>query len=228
MAPGIVFEVLRERRLPQEERTALREGATVALASVVLSLAALGLLAGLRAVAPSTMPDLGAWIDHPHDYLVKHYALVSGAVLAEVALAIALAFLGAAISTRKYRETRILPRDTLWWVFHEAEPGTVPWVSVIATDGMTFDGPLRTQESSGDRSNRYFVIGPPLKLGKPGAQQVAAPGSDRVVMPLDSVDRFYVRYGRRAPTAQAAPQSRRTAWKAWWNASWAVRPRRTG
>ena len=44
----------------------------VALASVVVSFVALGLLAGLRAVAPSTMPDIGAWISHPHDYLVQY------------------------------------------------------------------------------------------------------------------------------------------------------------
>jgi hypothetical protein len=108
VAPGIVFEILRERRLPQEDRTALREAATVALASVILSFVALGLLAGLRVVAPSMMPVLGAWISHPHHYLVKHYALVSGAVLAEVVLAIALAIVGPALWTHKYRGTRIL------------------------------------------------------------------------------------------------------------------------
>jgi Family of unknown function (DUF6338) len=49
VAPGIVFENLRERRRPSIEQTTFREISGIALASLYFTVLSLTLLAGLRA-----------------------------------------------------------------------------------------------------------------------------------------------------------------------------------
>lgn len=187
---------------------------------MIFSGAALLLLAAARAFWPSTMPDAREWIARPHAYLVAHYALVGRTIAVAVALAVVLAFLAAEVVTLRHREARIWPHDTLWHLFHRAEPGKVPYVSLKTTADMVFEGPLTSQDSSGDRADRHFVIGPPLKQNKVGDPEVQAPaGWDRVVVGLESVEHMYVRF---LPMAAMPSAQQPGPWKAWW----ATRPRR--
>jgi hypothetical protein len=59
VAPGLVFEIRRERRRPVLEETTFREVSRTALASLVFSVLALAILAWVRAKWPESMPDPG-------------------------------------------------------------------------------------------------------------------------------------------------------------------------
>jgi Family of unknown function (DUF6338) len=72
VAPGIVFENLRERRRPTFDQTTFREVSRVALASLCFSVLSLILLEG-------------------NGYVQGHYRVVAGFFLAELAVAVALA-----------------------------------------------------------------------------------------------------------------------------------------
>jgi hypothetical protein len=159
------------------------------------------------------MPDLGQWIVRPHAYLVAHYEVVGWAIALEVGLAFALAIVAAEVATRRHRAAKIFPQDTLWHLFHRVVPGRVPTVSVKTTSNAVFQGPLITDDSSGDRSDRHFVIGPRLKRASFGIGPVdARAGWDRVVVALDSVDYMYVTF---ADPAQEPP-STASRWRLWW------------
>ena len=204
--------------MPQPDRTAFREAASIALASVIFSGGALLLLAVARALWPSTMPDVRAWIDHPHLYLVRHYALVSRTLAIAVILALVVAWLASWLVTLEHHEATIHGQDTLWSLFH-LKPGKLPYVSVKTTGGMIFEGPLLTRDSSGDRADRHLVIGPHALRAEVGNKpEPTPPGFDLVVLGLESVDHMYVNFG------DPLKRNRREEWRAWW----ASRPRRNG
>lgn len=93
--------------MPRPDRTAFREAASFALASVIFSCGALLLLTVARALWPSTMPDVRAWLDEPHLYLVRHYAFVGRALAIAVVLALVLAWLASWLVTWEHHEATI-------------------------------------------------------------------------------------------------------------------------
>jgi hypothetical protein len=217
VAPGIVYELRRERHLPTQDRTAFREAAAIALASVFFSGGALLVLAAVRALWPSTMPDAREWIDHPHRYLVHHYTLVGRTLAIAVVLALAAAWLVSWLVTWEHRDATIRSQDTLWSLFH-LKPGKLPYVSVKTSGGMIFEGPLLTHDASGDRADRHLVIGPQALRGEVGKKpQPAPPGWDLIVVGLESVDHMYVNFD-----GDPLKRNRRDEWRTWWGA----RPRR--
>ena len=91
VAPGIVFEMVQERRRPTLEQSPFREASRVALASLLFSLLALLALAALRTWLPASMPDAGRWLRQGGRYFAANYRLVASFLLAELALAVTLA-----------------------------------------------------------------------------------------------------------------------------------------
>jgi Family of unknown function (DUF6338) len=91
VAPGIVFENLRERRRPTFDQTTFQEVSRLALASLCFSVLSLILLAGVRAVVPKILPDPGRWLLGGNGYVQAHYQVVASFFLAELAIAVALA-----------------------------------------------------------------------------------------------------------------------------------------
>src|SRR6476620_7509987 len=76
IAPGLSFELLRERRRPSIEETAFREASRIALTSVLFSGCALVLLGVIRAVHTSWLVDPGAWLVGGNAYAAAHLPAV--------------------------------------------------------------------------------------------------------------------------------------------------------
>jgi len=75
IAPGLLFDLLAERRRAGAPESAFREASRVVLASLVFSSLGLGVVGLVRTVEPTWMPDADALVAEPHQYLVEHYRL---------------------------------------------------------------------------------------------------------------------------------------------------------
>src|SRR3712207_1635976 len=127
VAPGLLFELLRERRRPALEETAFREASRIALASLAFSGLAVCVLAAIRTLQPVWMPDPRAWIAGGRDYLQDHYRLVFTAVVLEVLLALGFAVLCDRLARRNAKGDVVA--GGIWYQLLRAKrpPGTSAW-----------------------------------------------------------------------------------------------------
>lgn len=91
VVPGLLFELLRERRRPAVEETAFREASRVALTSALFSGTALLVFGLVRAAAPSLTVDPGRWLREGGGYAADNLARVTASVFGVVLLACTLA-----------------------------------------------------------------------------------------------------------------------------------------
>jgi hypothetical protein len=209
VAPGIVFELLRERRRVRRTESAFREASRVALGSLVFSLLASVVLIGVHALfrslfAANVLIDLDRFAANGASYARQHVGSIAFSVLAELALACAFAVLVDFLLARRGHETRSVQPETAWRVvFRTDRPkDSVPWVHVHLEDGSSFFGFLRTHTASGDPDDREIVLeGAELTyLGKPlggedAVEETVIGGRwDRVVIPASRVKYLRVQY----------------------------------
>jgi hypothetical protein len=144
VAPGFLFELRRGRRVPRAERTTFREISSVALASVVCSGIAIALLAAVRAIHKSWMPDPSSWFADSHKYLTNHWPVVTWFLVIEVALACVVAYTGARWLPVRGAEGNLL-RGTAWWhAFREVGTEHAKYVCVRMRSGAEYYGILET------------------------------------------------------------------------------------
>ena len=185
VVPGIAFESILERRRPAVERSAFRESARTALASLTFTVASLLLLAIVRASLPTTMPDIGAWLREGNSYLQDNYRLIARAALVEVALATVLAALTALVigGTRPK-----IKQISAWheYVVRALASSARPVVQVFLDTGEAYFGELHsyTPEAVPTDDREIVLAAPVARLAGPEAQwedlgtwhQVAIPG----------------------------------------------------
>jgi len=208
VAPGLYFELLRERRRPAIGETAFREASRIALASVLFDLAALVVLAIVRVIQPAWMPDPGLWLAHPATYVRDHYLLITRAALAGLALALLFATLVDLLRRRRSGDMR--PGGIWFQLFRADRPDkTVPWVSLRLTDGVEIAGFLSYYMPADDPAVREIALrhnaqGTGLQLRKAEYQPVERldQWSD-IVVRGDQISYFKVRYLPAAPVTRA-------------------------
>jgi hypothetical protein len=169
IAPGLIFELRRERRRPTIEETAFREASRVALTSLAFTLSALALLAVVRARRPELMPDPGAWLKQGHRYVNEHYRLIARTFLIEISIAAGLALLTDWLLAGTARG-RIVP-GSLW--FHllrmQRPDNTVPWLHARLKDETEFWGYLGDYTPEEKLENREIsIVGPKLQMRRKG------------------------------------------------------------
>jgi hypothetical protein len=156
VAPGVGYELLRERRTPKIDETAFREAARVALYSFAFSFAALGIVALLRICIATQLFDIGAYSRDGNEYVKTHHGVVIWTVVLEVLLAFTLVVVVDRINAAKVfpRIYRRLPnsiqkivaadirRHGIWWdLFVASRPeGTIPQLSIRLSDGTRVAG----------------------------------------------------------------------------------------
>lgn len=84
IAPGVLWELLRERVRPPMDGSPFREASRVALMSVVLSGSAVVVVAGARALWPPLLLDPGALIRDGGQYVGQEYARIAWTVGLEI------------------------------------------------------------------------------------------------------------------------------------------------
>lgn len=210
VAPGLYYELRRERRRPAIGGSAFREASRIALASVVFDLAALVVLAIVRAIQPAWMPDLRSWLARPTPYLHAHYALIIWTALTGLALAFGFAWLADRLN--RQRGGNIRPYGIWFQLFREDRPAkAVPWVSLRLTDGAEIAGFLAYYVPADDPALREIALRPNvqgtgLKLRQAHDQPVERLDNwSSIVVRGDQISYFKVQY---LPAA-AQPKVRR-------------------
>jgi hypothetical protein len=122
VAPGLLFETVRERRRPATERSAFREASDAALASLLCGAVALAVLWGIRSAWPHVLPDPRMWLLHGTRYVADHVREVATFFAGWVLVAGGVAYVGAWAFSRKAL-ARINPNTTGWFeVFRRQKP----------------------------------------------------------------------------------------------------------
>jgi hypothetical protein len=186
IAPGLVYQMLYERRHPALEETVFREASRTALTSVVFSALACLILSLVRIGRPGWMVDLGAYLRDGKNYYGQHYNLVIQTVALEVLLAIALVglyhwiplWLAKYVPAGWFREhlpewlcpsgpQGSMSREGIWYkLLRKNEPeGKSTWVSLRLSDGSRVGGYVAYYTSGAKPENREIALEKPSAVG---------------------------------------------------------------
>lgn len=185
VAPGLAFQLLRERRRPSIEETAFREATRIALTSLVFTVAALGVLALLHSGGALLVPDAAEWMRRGNAYLHDNLGLVSRTLLLELVIALGLvAFVDWIL--RRSAPGRIVPGSIWFQLFRQRCPdGATPWLHVKLEDDTEVWGYVGDYTPDQKLDNRELtIIGPKLQYRR---------GDGTVNEPLDSWSSISVR-----------------------------------
>jgi hypothetical protein len=208
VAPGIVFELLRERRRAGAKESTFHEASRVAVSSLAFSLASTAILIGLHSAVSAwfgwqLFVDVPALVTQP-DYAKHHVALIGYSVLTELVLACALALVFDFVLAGRRRQPRSMGKQSAWVkVFREDRPpNTLCWVHVMLEDGNSFFGYLRSYDAAGDPDTREIVlegvalthVGAPVTGGEEKKTTVIGHDWERVVVPGSRIKYLRVQY----------------------------------
>ncbi len=162
MAPGIVFELLRERKRAGRPESAFREAARMALGSLGFTLTASLLLIGVNAIFGNRiLVNLNGLVADPAAYAKQHVVLILVTVVAELVVACALAVVLDIVLGKRGEETTSVRQQSAWrQAFREDRPkNSVAWLHVQLTDGSAFVGYLRSHTTMpGDPAERELIL----------------------------------------------------------------------
>jgi uncharacterized membrane protein YidH (DUF202 family) len=199
IAPGLLFDLLAQRRRVGVPESAFREASRVVLASLVFSGLGLVVVGLVRTLEPAWMPDPDRLVANPHQYLVEHYRLILAALLLGGSVALGAAGLAHWFLGREYGSSL---RTVSSWrkVFREDQPaGTATHVRVRLRNGTVFTGLIARYTADLDLSDREIVLAPPLFSKTEGNTLTALPAEwQRVILPASSIESIAVQYKRQA------------------------------
>jgi hypothetical protein len=210
IAPGLLFDLLAERRRAGAEESAFREASRVALGSTVFSGIALTALAVVRAVRPEWMPDPRRLLSDQQQYLADEYRLVLRALVIQVLLALLLAWL-THLTLSKVTGAPIRQRSAWSTVFrHDLPAGKQAHARVRLADGTTYVGEVAHFNADLKRADRELVLAPPLYSATKGNELGDVPAEwTRVVISADQIAVLSVQY--RPKQTKTNPKTKR-----WW------------
>jgi hypothetical protein len=202
VAPGLLFELLSERRRGGFKESAFREISRVVLASLGFSGLALGVLAIIRAVQPSWMPDPGMLFSTPAAYVAGHYRLVLWALVAEGVLALSAVWVVHLLLVWRYGAP--IRRVNTWrQVFRSDCPKSCqPFVRVRLSGGIIYTGAVAAYTIDPEDEGGDLVLGPPIFSKSGDGELKPAPRAyQRVVIPRSAVEVLSVEYRPLGPAA---------------------------
>lgn len=195
VAPGLLYDLLAERRRVRANESVFREASRTVLASLVISVAAFSILAIVRSVHPAWMPDSGQLFANSAGYVAGHYRLILRTLLIEGGIALGIAGGLQWMRLRRVR-SRLRPISTWTKVFREeCPPGYVPHVQVRLSNGITYIGRVGYFTADLESSDRELILVPPLYVKRPDSNMKdMAPEWQRVVVSGDSLESMVVQY----------------------------------
>lgn len=201
VAPGLVFQLLRERRQPRIERAPFREVSVVALTSLLFSLAAAGLVAAARLtpVGREALPNPSRWLLEGNRYVASNLGRVTWFVVAQLTMAVLLAWLVERITAQ--RRPPVLRQGSLWFrAFRENAPaGTSPFVRVTVAGGTEYFGLIASYTADDVPLNeRELELATPILVRQAGeAQPRPVPDAwSRLLIPGGIIEGVAVAYLR--------------------------------
>ena len=200
VAPGLLFDLLAERRRVGAPESAFREASRVVLASLVFSGLGFAVVGLVRALRPAWMPDPDRLVADPQQYLVEHYRLLLAALVVTASVAFGAVGLVHWFLGRKYG-SNLRTLSTWHKVFRQELPdGTAAYVRVRLSNGTVFTGKLAGYSADLELADREIVLAPPL-FSKTGNNKLTALPVEwqRVILPASSIESITVQYGAQTP-----------------------------
>lgn len=170
LLPGFAFSMVLRRNRPERQLSVFRETATIACASAIADLLALGAFALIRTVGPEWTPDVGALIRTPGSYLGTHYGTVFAWSVGLLSLACGLAALAGWLAGR--RSTHPSTMSSWWMLFERWHTSAVRHVECVLDDGSYVAGVLSDWNTLGEDSpDRDLILAHPITYRPAGTTE---------------------------------------------------------
>ncbi len=196
VAPGLLFDLLSDRRRGGFPESTFREISRVVLASFWFSAAAFGILVLLRMAQPGWMPDPRQLIARDPEYLPDQYRLIFRALLIQAGVALLFAFLSHLWLARK--QGAKIRRASAWTqIFKTNRPdGGAPYVRVRLNTGFVYTGFVGYFSPDLDQDSRELVLLPPLYAKPPeGGKLTVVPAEQAcLILSGSEIDMMTVQY----------------------------------
>jgi hypothetical protein len=220
VAPGLLFDLLSDRRRGGFPESTFREISRVVLASFWFSALAFGVLVLLRAVEPGWMPDPRRLLGSSRTYVPDQYRLIFRALLIQAGLALLFALLAHLWLAREHGAT--VQRISAWiarqlggkirrisaWsrVFEEVCPvGDAPYARVRLKSGYVYTGFVGPFSPDFDLDSRELVLLPPLYSKPPDGELTVMPAQQQcIIFSASEIDMISVEYHPDPTKASAA------------------------
>jgi hypothetical protein len=178
--PGLVFDILSERRRVGSSESTFREISRVLVASIGFSAATLLILVLVRIfLAPTWLPDPGALAREGSRYVTHNYQVLAWTLGVGVIFSTMLAVGTHYVLKRKHGAPDIEKVSTWTKVFqHHNEGDWRVYVRVRLDDGAIYAGTLLHHTSDLENDDRELI------LGRPG-HATKSPGGTLTEMPND-------------------------------------------
>lgn len=210
LAPGIVFELLRQGHRPSRDQSALEELGRVILWGLAFSSVGFLLLWVVRTAKSDWIPDIAEWLKDSDGYVQDHYRLIFRTLVLQAVLAIsAAALVNRLASTRNHIRRCVLGArewiggggsirpHPVWWTvlrqYADQEQAKVR-LSVRLQDGSTLTGGLAEYTTRGEP--RDLTLEQPIYVSRPGQQPNLPldPDVGRVLVPGPSISEIAIIY----------------------------------
>jgi hypothetical protein len=209
VAPGLLFQLTRERFRPSLRESAFREVGNIALGSVVFHTLAL-LISLLLAWRFLTVFDIERWLRQGKSYVIEQWPTLAALGAGEVLLACLLAVAGAWYLAGLAGEESLHRRPFWYRTFKEDAPDrTTTFVQVTLEGGVEYWGRVvnYTSEDVPMEERELELGGPPLYLRLPGEADLRTlpDAAERVLLPGGEIRAILVTYPSTEPRGVDVP-----------------------
>jgi Family of unknown function (DUF6338) len=202
LAPGLVWKV--GQRETRRRASAIHDLSALLLVSLGCTSAAVGVVAAMRQLWPTTVVDLGAWIRTDDFYFHRHYGVILSTVAMTALLACVLATLVLAATRRRATRnavTGVLPSILDPKTDAPVRQPDVPRVVMVRThNGTQFHGSFVALDEDDADTSAIALGGPIVFQRADGVSMTMPPEWDRIVLPMSDIAELWIR----APRAVAA------------------------
>ncbi|GAA2812011.1 DUF6338 family protein [Kribbella solani] len=206
--PGIFFELISERRRAAPVETSLREFGRIVLYSMLFTFIGLLLVAIVKAIAPSSLPDGETLLGGGRKYFASNYRqLLFGIGLQQVG-ALGSAWVTNSVLKRRPGAANIKPASAWVHVFRgSVPPGEIPYARVVMQNGDVYVGAVKHSSVEIAQSDRELVLAPPLRYKRNGEDDKRLPAKyQRVVLRGTEISAIAVAYGKELVAVEAKPR----------------------
>ncbi|WP_406629037.1 DUF6338 family protein [Amycolatopsis sp. WGS_07] len=195
VAPGILFDLLSERRRPGASESSFREISRTALASLVFSGTAAVLVFCVSQIFPGLFLKIEGIARRGNAYLLENLALTFRTCATLVLISLGLAILGNWLLSRRSGGANIRAINSWTQVFKNDRPeGHEAYVRVRTGFG-TYYGKVANFSSGLEGDGRELVLAPPIRSAVVGKSMSAAPARfSRLIVKGDDIQSMFVEY----------------------------------
>jgi len=209
VAPGLLFDLLAERRRVGVMESAFREASRVVLSSLAFSGFGFVIVVLARLIEPAWFPDPRRLVTEGMKYVAAEYLLVVSAIVLELAVALAAALLTHGVLAQMSGR-RLRPLST-WQkgIRDDCPKDMVPHARVRLTGGAVYLGRVGAYTADLELADRELVLVPPL-FSKTGTNPLTPLAGEwqRMILHGSNIESIAFQYRAALPAGEDQPPRR--------------------